>query len=85
MNSLAEIEAAIASLSREEQVELRQRLMEKIQPTCYELSKDFFEEAWREGGSGVGDLSTNKKHMEGFGRPERRFKPKHGESGQEAV
>jgi hypothetical protein len=72
MKSIEEIEAVIATLSREEQVDLLERLTKRYQPTCYELAKEILEEAWRGGGTGQTDLSTNKKHLEDYGKPGRR-------------
>jgi hypothetical protein len=72
MKSAEEIQTAIDSLSRADQVELLQRLQKKIRPTCFELTRDIFEELERHPGSGLGDLSTNKKYMEDFGKSKRK-------------
>jgi hypothetical protein len=74
MKSLSEIEAAVDLLSHPEQVRLLQHLQERIEPVSYESIRDLFEEPGRLGSSGIGDLSSNKKHLEGYGRPERRVK-----------
>lgn len=37
-------------------------------PTCYEVTARFFEEPGHIGASGLGDLSSNKSHLDGFGR-----------------
>lgn len=71
MNSLAEIEAAVESLPRADRVKLLQHLQKTVQPTCYELVREIFEEPGRLADSGLGDLSTNKKYMEDLGRPSR--------------
>jgi hypothetical protein len=75
MNSLAEIEAAVESLPRPDQVKLLQHLQKRVQPTCYELVREIFEEPGHLAHSGLGDLSTNKKYLEDLGRPSRRIRP----------
>lgn len=37
-------------------------------PSCYALAAKYFEDEGGLGASGFGDLSTNKKWMEGFGK-----------------
>jgi hypothetical protein len=37
------------------------------EPSCYDLTARCFEEPGHIGSSDVGDLSTNKKHLDGFG------------------
>ena len=36
-------------------------------PSCYDLFAKDLEKLWSQPGSGITDLSSNKKHMEGFG------------------
>ena len=36
-------------------------------PSCYELTARFFEEPGHIGSSGLGDLSSNKTHLDDFG------------------
>lgn len=36
--------------------------------SCYDLVAKELESLWAQGGSGVSDLSSNKKHMEDFGK-----------------
>jgi hypothetical protein len=38
------------------------------EPSCYDLTARFFEEPGHIGSSNLGDLSTNKAHLSGFGR-----------------
>ena len=38
------------------------------QPSCYDLVAKELENLWAQGGSGITDLSSNKKHMENFGK-----------------
>ncbi|HPA16994.1 MAG TPA: hypothetical protein PLU30_04555 [Verrucomicrobiae bacterium] len=40
-------------------------------PSCYDLIADVFEAPGGIGASGIGDLSTNKRRMAGFGRKKR--------------
>lgn len=37
-------------------------------PSCYELAARFFEEPGHIDSSGLGDLSSNKSHLRGFGK-----------------
>ena len=72
MSTLAEIEAAADTLPLSQQKKLLQHLAAKVEqsasrrrkPSLHERMKDFCGIV----DSGVPDLATNKKHMEGFGR-----------------
>jgi len=70
MSTLQEIESAVQKLSRREQELLFQQLGKRLggTPTCYDLSRELFEEPGRIGASGKTDLSTNKAHLANFGR-----------------
>jgi hypothetical protein len=70
MSTLAEIEAAVEALPRQQQAKLLRRLAERFggrAPSCYDLARDLFEKPGRLGASGKHDLSTNKAHLAGFG------------------
>jgi len=41
---------------------------DREKPSCYELTSRFFEEPGHIGSSGLGDLSSNKKHLDSFGK-----------------
>jgi hypothetical protein len=72
MSTLAEIEAAVAKLPEDEQEQLYRQLAQRFRaPSCYELSRDLFEEPGRLGSSGIADLSTNKAHLADFGVKQR--------------
>ena len=70
MSTLAEIEQAVESLPRKQQASLLRRLLARLGsgPSCYDLSRELFEEPGRLGASGKRDLSTNKAHLAGLGR-----------------
>ena len=70
MSTLAEIESAVQKLPRREQELLLRQLSERLGggPSCYDLTRELFEEPGRIGASGKKDLSTNKAHLERFGR-----------------
>lgn len=72
MSSLEEIEAAIGTLSHEEQVDLLGRLTKRSQQRYHEAAMEILEEGWRGGGTGQPDLSTNRAHLEDYGKSERR-------------
>lgn len=40
----------------------------EMSPSCYDLSRKYFEEEGHLGESHLGDLSTNKAHLSDFGR-----------------
>jgi len=40
----------------------------KVEGSCYDKAAAYFENPEQIGASGVGDLSHNKKHLEGFGK-----------------
>jgi hypothetical protein len=70
MSTLAEIEAAVEMLPRRQQDALLRNLAKRlIGPSCYDLARDLFEKPGNLGASGKRDLSTNKAHLTGFGRP----------------
>jgi hypothetical protein len=70
MRRLAEIEAAVETLPREEQGALLRNLAKRlIDPSCYDLARDLFEKPKKLGASGKRDLSTNKAYLAAFGRP----------------
>jgi len=70
MSTLTEIEAAVEMLPREQQGALLRNLAKRlIGPSCYDLARDLFEKPGKLGASGKPDLSTNKAHLAGFGRP----------------
>ena len=72
MSTLTEIEAAAAALPLKQQRKLLEHLTAKLErlatkkakPSLHERMKDFCGIV----NSGIPDLATNKKHMEGFGR-----------------
>lgn len=70
MTTLAEIEAAVQALPRKEQETLLRQLAARLgnEPSCYDLARELFEKPGWIGASGKRDLSTNKKHLAGFGR-----------------
>jgi hypothetical protein len=70
MSTLAEIEAAVKSLPRQQQVTLLRRLAKEIEhvPSCYDLARELFEKPGYLGASGKRDHSTNKAHLASFGR-----------------
>ncbi len=70
MSTLDEIEAAVEMLPRRQQDALLRNLAKRlIGPSCYDLARDLFEKPGKLGASGKKDLSTNKAHLAGFGRP----------------
>ena len=70
MSTLDEIEAAVEMLPRRQQDALLRNLAKRlIGPSCYDLASDLFEKPGKLGASGKRDLSTNKAHLAGFGRP----------------
>ena len=71
MSTLTEIEQAVETLPRREQRKLLQFLTTRLdkptnerKPSLHDRMKDLCGIA----DSGIPDLATNKKHMEGFGR-----------------
>lgn len=71
MSTLADIESAVETLPRAQQEKLLKKLAAKLganTPSCYDLTRDLFEKSGKLGASGLGDLSTNKAHLEGLGR-----------------
>ena len=70
MSTLAQIEQAVESLPRKQQESLLRRLLARLGsgPSCYDLSRELFEEQGRLGASGKRDLSTNKAHLASLGR-----------------
>lgn len=68
--SLTEIEAAVKSLPKRDQRRLMQFLVTRLEKPV--RRKSSLHDRMKEGcgivDSGVPDLATNKKHMEGFGR-----------------
>ena len=72
MSSLAEIESAVEALPQPEQRELLSRLTAMIEGKGKEGAGLSLHERMKSGcgimDSGISDLATNKKHMEGFGR-----------------
>ena len=70
MSTLAEIEQAVETLPRKQQESLLRRLLARLGsgPSCYDLSRELFEEPGRLGASGKHDLSTNKAHLADLGR-----------------
>ncbi len=72
MSTLAEIETAADALPLKQQRKLLEHLAAKLEqlrkrkavPNLHERMKDFCGIV----DSGIPDLATNKKHMEGFGR-----------------
>ncbi len=70
MSTLTEIEAAVEMLPRRQQgVLLRNLAIRLVGPSCYDLARDLFEKPGKLGASGKRDLSANKAHLAGFGRP----------------
>lgn len=72
MNKFAEIETAVMSLPRREKQKifksLEKELVEKPKAKKFVSAHDLMKDGCGIIRSGIGDLSTNKKHMEGFGR-----------------
>ena len=70
MSTLTEIERAVEILPRKEQESLLRHLLARLgsRPSCYDLSRELFEEPGRIGASGKRDLSTNKAHLASLGR-----------------
>ena len=71
MSTLAEIETAVENLPAAEQKMLLQRLQQRFgaqEASCYDLARALFEQPGHLGASGQRDLSTNKRHLAGFGR-----------------
>jgi predicted RecB family endonuclease len=73
MSRLAEIESAVETLPRREQRKLLLRLAARLErPATHNGSKASLHDRMKGGcgivDSGIPDLATNKKHMEGFGR-----------------
>ena len=70
MSTLTEIERAVAILPRKDQESLLRHLLSRLGsgPSCYDLSRELFEEPGRIGASGKRDLSTNKAHLASLGR-----------------
>ena len=72
MSTLAEIEAAADSLPLSQQKKLLQHLTVKLEHSAAKKKKPSLHDRMKDGcgivNSGVPDLATNKKHMEGFGR-----------------
>ncbi len=70
MSTLAAIESAVESLPRPQQEKLLMKLAAKLgaaSPSSYDLTRDLFEKSGKLGASRLGDLSTNKAHLKGFG------------------
>ena len=71
MSTLAEIEAAAAALSLKQQRKLLEHLTAKLAPRRT-LPKPNMHDLMKDGcgivDTGIPDLSTNKKHMRGYGR-----------------
>jgi hypothetical protein len=73
MSRLAEIESAVETLPRQQQRKLLLRLAARLEQTAKRNgAKGSLHDRMKRGcgivNSGVPDLATNKKHMEGFGR-----------------
>jgi hypothetical protein len=70
MTTLAAIESAVQKLPRRQQELLYRKLGKRLgsEPSCYDLTRDLFEESGRIGASGKRDLATNKAHLASFGR-----------------
>lgn len=71
MNKFAEIETAVKSLPRREKQKIFKSLAKDLaeKPKAKKLSlHDRMKDGCGIVDSGVTDLATNKKHMEGFGR-----------------
>lgn len=70
ISTLTEIERAVAILPRKDQESLLRHLLARLGPgpSCYDLSRELFEEPGRIGASGKHDLSTNKAHLASLGR-----------------
>ena len=72
MNSLADIESAVETLPRREQRKLLARLSARLELPTKKVSKltlhDRMKDVCGIVDSGIPDLATNRKHMEGFGR-----------------
>lgn len=59
---------SISSLIRESVRRVLDESAPEESPTLYDRFHHLFEEPGHIGSSGLGDLSTNKKHLEGFGK-----------------
>ena len=72
MSTLTEIEAAAAALPLKQQRKLLEHLNAKLQKPATRNAKLSLHERMKNFcgivDSGIPDLATNKKHMEGFGR-----------------
>jgi len=71
MSSLADIESAVETLPRREQRKLLLRLAARLERPAKKAKVSLHERMKDLCGivdSGIPDLATNKKHMEGFGR-----------------
>ena len=75
MSTLAEIEAAADTLPPGQQKKLLQHLTLKFGNAVAKRKKPSLHDLMKDGcgivDSGIPDLATNKKHMEGFGRSRR--------------
>ncbi len=72
MSTLTEIEAAVETLSLKQQRKLLEHLAAKLEQPAFKRAKPSVHERMKDFcgivDSGIPDLATNKKHMEGFGR-----------------
>jgi hypothetical protein len=57
----------VSDLIREGLHKVLSETADSEQPSCYDLFATDLENLWSQGGSGIGDLSSNKTHMKGFG------------------
>ena len=58
----------VSALIREGLQKVLSETSDSEKPSCYDLVAKELEELWAQGGSGIADLSSNKKYMEGFGK-----------------
>ena len=72
MSTLTEIEQAVETLPRRQQRKLLQFLTTRLEPPVKKTRRPSAHDLMKDGcgivNSGIGDLATNKRHMEGFGR-----------------
>jgi hypothetical protein len=71
MSTLTEIEEAVRMLPVAQRKVLLRRLARRFgghAAGCYDLTRELFEKPGQLGASGRRDVSTNKRHLAGFGR-----------------